>query len=291
MHLESIARVPLSEFQPPMLSGQPCVLFDDKDYWKTLRQWQPDYLKQAAGENEVYVRETHGAPQNIFQNLREGGRIPFADYLDWVLDAAGRLGNIARSERSPAEISRAIIETQIDHSYYLDANLGTLSQQLLREAPAPPWYNSSPLDINLWCGIVGTSSGLHFDVTPNCNLQVSGEKHFTLFSPSQSRFLYRVPGITHGSFDPNLPDFDRYPLAKEARGVACRLQPGECLYIPVGWFHQVTVVSAWALNVNFFWARPRLQTVQHPRIWPFLMRKTRAKLRMLRAPEAAQRTQ
>jgi hypothetical protein len=219
------------------------------------------------------VRETDGPPRNIFQNLAEGGTIPLSDYLDWVLSTADELEPVAAGCDDASALTEAVCASGFETAYYLDAKLAQLSPELLRDAPVPPWYPPPPLDVNFWCGVLGTSSGLHCDVTPNCNVQVAGRKNFRLFAPSQAENVYRVPGITHCRFDPNLPDYDRFPRAREAAGWECTLEPGEALYVPVGWYHQVTVVSGWALNVNFFWRRPFPEGLVNPSLWRFLLRR------------------
>jgi hypothetical protein len=273
MVLDAIPRVPISDFRPARWGGEPRVVVDDRDAWHAVRQWHCAYLKAVAGDTEVSVREVNGPPGNVFQNLADGGLTTFHDYLDWVMDGASHFGHLAQPGAAVGDITRAVRECSWETSYYLDIKLEALSSTLLNDVQSPAWYREPPIDTNFWCGIVGTSSGLHCDVTPNCNLQVIGEKHFTLFPPSQWRAVYQVPGITHCRFDPNAPDFESYPLAKDARGIECRLKPGECVYIPAGWFHQVTVVSDWAVNVNFFWRRPFPQGLNKPNLWRFLLRR------------------
>jgi hypothetical protein len=231
------------------------------------------------GDCDVPVREVHGSPDNIFQNLARGGSLPFARYLDWVVETADTLKDIAEKRSGARDITRAMRELGLDRFYYLDAKLEQLSQTLRDTVPAPGWYRAAPVDVNFWCGAVGTSCGLHCDVTPNCNTQIIGSKEFVLFPPSQSRRVYQVPGVTHCQFDPNRADYDRFPLARGTTGRYCTLRPGESLYIPVGWYHQVTVVSPWAVNVNFFWPRPFPQGVARPGLWRFLLRRGRARLR------------
>jgi len=272
-----VHRVDRSEFRVSRMAGEPRVVVGNVSDWGALHRWQPDYLKSVIGDCVVAVREAKGPPRNIFQNLAEGGRIPFDQYLDWVLATARDLDQIALKYDDPGDITRAVCASGFDYSYYLDAKLGRLSETLLDDAPAPDWYRTEPLDTNLWCGVLGTSSGLHCDVTPNCNVQVIGTKHFTLFPPAQSRLIYQFRGGTHCLFDPNVPDFETFPLARDASGWECTLRPGESLYIPVGWYHQVTVTSSWALNVNFFWRRPFPQGLAIPVLWQFFLRRARAK--------------
>ena len=290
MDLTAVPRVPAGAFRAPRCGGAPRVVTGMAQHWQALRAWTPAYLKQVAGAQPVMVRETSGPPRNFYQNMGEGGRLPFADYLDWVVETANGsdLRAIAARHADVAAITRAVCASGFTCSYYLDVTLAQLSATLLAEVDIPAWYRASPVDIIFWCGILGTSSGLHFDLRPNCNVQVRGRKKFILFPPSQARAVYRIAGKTHCHFDPNLPDLRAYPRAAAAHGMQCELQPGEALYIPPGWFHQVTVMSPWAINVNFFWPRPFPQGLLTPVLWQQLLLRARARchvaLRRLRQP-------
>lgn len=278
MHLAPVPRVRAIGFRPRRWPGEPCVVLENARGWRALERWNADYLQSVAGPREIPVREVSGPPRNVFQNLAEGGRVRFAEYLEWVLATAAELRDVT-AEAHAAGAAAAFLRREWEVSYYLDVKLRQLSEELLQDVAVPAWYGEAPIDINFWCGVGGTSSGLHCDVTPNCNVQVVGRKHFTLFPPAQSRAVYRIPSVTHCRFDPDQPDFDRFPLARDAAGLECTLAPGESLYIPVGWYHQVTVVSGWAVNVNFFWRRPFPQGLSNPSLWRFLLRRRWAQAR------------
>ena len=252
MKLDPLLRIPRSEFDPSRCSGPAIVLSNVSD-WEALQRWSPSYLKSVAGREKVAIRRAKGSPQNIFHRLEADVSVPFSEYLDWTLETANRLDDIVRNYDDVCDISREVSARNIDHSYYLDVRLADLSNMLLKDVVVPEWFDKAPSDILFWCGVIGTSSGLHSDENPNCNVQIIGSKHFILFPPSQTDLFDRIPGRTHCRFDPNLPDFDRFPLAKAADGCRGTLNPGESLYIPAGWYHQVTVISNWAVNVNFFW--------------------------------------
>jgi hypothetical protein len=281
MDVIEIPRIHVSQFRPPRTGGEPRVVLGNAQHWRALRVWEPDYLKSIAGTCEVSVRETIGPPRNVYQNLAQGGKVSFSQYLDWVLETANGedFRALAQEYSTVSDITRAVCDSGFESSYYLDTKLTSLSKELLTDVQIPNWYKADPVDVLLWCGVLGTSSGLHSDITPNCNVQITGHKHFMLFSPSQCHLLYRIPGGAHCRFDPNIPDFKRFPLARKALGWRCTLRAGESLYIPAGWFHQVTVTSAWALNVNFFWPRPFPQGLITPTLWGLLVRRSWARFR------------
>ncbi|MFF3734279.1 cupin-like domain-containing protein [Streptomyces sp. NPDC002476] len=275
--LVPVPRVSWADFRPPYGGGEPRVVFGWPPGQVAPQVWSADYLKSVVGEREVPVREVEGPPVNFFQNLGEGGCISFLHYMDWVVETAEAIRENIGESPDAQRATSAIRRIRPERFYYLDAKLERLSKDLAVSLPVPGWYRKKPVDTNFWCGVLGTSCGLHSDVKPNCNTQIVGRKEFVLFPPSQSRFVYRIPGATHCRFDPNAPEFERFPLARRTAGLRCVLRPGESLYIPVGWFHQVTVVSAWAVNVNFFWPRPFPQGLVNRSLWPLLLRRGRAR--------------
>ena len=53
-------------------------------------------------------------------------------------------------------------------------------------------------------------------------------------------------------FDPDAPDYERFPLAREAQALECTVEEGELLYLPAGWVHQVRALGE-SLSMNL-WA-------------------------------------
>jgi hypothetical protein len=261
MDIKPVIRTTGEEFGAKKWRPEPRVIAGNIPHSDASRLWSAPYLEEKAGYRKVLVRAKQGT------NSDSGGQILFSRYLEWVLDASIDPQDICRGCTDASGIAKAVAKSGMGASYYLDTSLPELSSKLAAEAPAPDWSANQPRGTRLWCGVLGTSCGTHADTLPNCNVQVMGNKHFLLFPPSQGRFLYRKRGSTQCRFDPILPDFERFPLARRASGLECTLKPGESLYIPPGWFYQVTVVSGWAVNVNFFWPRQFFETLATPSLW------------------------
>jgi hypothetical protein len=261
MDIKPVIRTTREEFGATKWRAEPRVIAGNIPRWDASRLWSAPYLEEKAGYRKVLIRAKQGT------NADSCGQILFSRYLEWVLDAAIDLEDICRGCTDAAGIAKAVAKSGMGASYYLDTSLTELSSKLAAEAPAPDWSSNEPLGTRLWCGVLGTSCGTHADTLPSCDTQVMGNKHFLLFPPSQGRFLYRMRGSTQCRFDPILPDYERFPLARHASGLECTLKPGESLYIPPGWYYQVTVVSGWAVNVNFLWPRSFFETLATPWLW------------------------
>lgn len=107
-----------------------------------------------------------------------------------------------------------------------------------------------------WLGPAGTVTPLHCDYDDNIFAQVLGRKRIMLVPPHHEEFLYvreANPVLFGSPVDPEAPDFERWPLARQAVPVECIVEAGELLYVPAGWYHQVRALS-FSLSVNR-WAR------------------------------------
>ena len=107
-----------------------------------------------------------------------------------------------------------------------------------------------------WLGPAGTVTPLHCDYDDNLFAQIWGSKRIFLAPPHHDEFLYprEANAILFGSpFDPEAPDYERYPLARQASLTEVLVEPGDMLYVPAGWYHQVRALT-FSLSSNR-WAR------------------------------------
>ena len=85
----------------------------------------------------------------------------------------------------------------------------------------------------------------------NLLIQIKGRKKVVLFNPKDSLSLYLV-GDKSPILDIESPDLKMYPLFKDTVQYHCDLFPGEILYIPSLWFHNVLTYD-FSIAVNVFW--------------------------------------
>jgi len=136
--------------------------------------------------------------------------------------------------------------------------LGNLELRELNRFCHWPAYFSKPGPPRFWLGPAGTVTPLHADYDDNIFVQVWGSKRIFLAPPHHDVFLYprEANALLFGSpFDPEAPDFERFPLARQAALVECTVGPGDMLYVPAGWFHQVRSLT-FSLSSNR-WSRTK----------------------------------
>lgn len=134
--------------------------------------------------------------------------------------------------------------------------LGNLELRELNRLCHWPAYFDKMGPPRFWLGPAGTVTPLHCDYDDNVFAQVWGSKRVVLAPPHHDEFLYpnEANAILFGSpFDPEAPDYERYPLARQAACVECIVAPGDMLYVPAGWYHQVRALT-FSLSSNR-WAR------------------------------------
>lgn len=106
-----------------------------------------------------------------------------------------------------------------------------------------------------------TIASTHFDELNNLAVVVAGRRRFTLFPPDQVANLYIGPldttmaGQPASMVDLRNPDFDRFPgfaiALAEAR--TAELEPGDAIYIPAVWWHNVEALAPFNMLVNYWW--------------------------------------
>ncbi len=126
--------------------------------------------------------------------------------------------------------------------------------------------NAAPLPIGgaqprIWLGTASIVSS-HYDTFDNLACVVAGERRFTLYPPELIGRLYIGPidNTMAGapvSLAASAPESDRtqFPLFEEIRdqAIIAELGPGDALYLPKLWWHQVEATARCNALVNYWW--------------------------------------
>jgi hypothetical protein len=132
---------------------------------------------------------------------------------------------------------------------------------------APGFAAHNPMDVlpslatpRLWLGNASRVA-CHYDSFDNLACVVAGRRRFTLYPPDAIGDLYVGP-IDHTlagqpislAAGAALGD-ERYPrfAAAAPRAIVIELKPGDGLYIPKLWWHQVEALEPTNLLVNYWW--------------------------------------
>ena len=118
--------------------------------------------------------------------------------------------------------------------------------------PTPPL---SYHPITLYFGAGKRSTQLHYDSLENVVCLASGGlKTFFLYDPATSaKYLYADRSV-YGNGSPVIPSHPGpdHPLAKYALASHAALRPGDCLYLPVYWYHTVTSSDERSISINWW---------------------------------------
>lgn len=121
-------------------------------------------------------------------------------------------------------------------------------------------FERNPPLVGAWIGN-RTTALAHHDLSHNIACSLVGRRRFVLFPPEQVANLYPGPleptpgGQVVTMTDIDRPDFERHPGLREALAAAevADLEPGDALYYPAMWWHQVDALEAFNVMVNYWW--------------------------------------
>lgn len=123
-----------------------------------------------------------------------------------------------------------------------------------------PMFAANPPMVSVWIGN-RTTALAHHDMSNNIACCLIGRRRFALFPPDQIDNLYPGPmeptpgGQVVTMTDIDAPDFERFPRLREALATAevAELAPGDALFYPAMWWHQVNALDAFNVMVNYWW--------------------------------------
>eukprot|EP00057_Strongylocentrotus_purpuratus_P016508 XP_011670982.1 PREDICTED: lysine-specific demethylase 8 [Strongylocentrotus purpuratus] len=99
-------------------------------------------------------------------------------------------------------------------------------------------------ETNLWISSGGTASVIHYDADHNLHCLLSGKKNFIMIHPKFAKYLEMAEktffvGSGFSSLDVDMINMFQHPDVAKVQWTWATLNPGDCIYIPAGYLHQV----------------------------------------------------
>ena len=222
-HVEKRSRVPRDEFIERYVRGcRPVVLTDLARDWPALQRWSFPEFKRRYGSLTVQVQGGRNADANFEINKALHRReTNFAAFIDRILTSGDT------------------------NDEYLTANNELLRRPefngLLDEVgPLPDLFNDTLKNCAyLWIGPAGTRTPLHHDTVMLMHTQIVGRKRWRFVSPASGPSLYNDFDV-YSPVDFESLDLQRFPAAANVKVLDVVVEPGETIFLPLAWWHQVT---------------------------------------------------
>ena len=230
-------------------TNTPVILTDLMQDWPAMKTWSPEYFQQKYGHVEVEIQANRNSnPEYEIQCEKHKQTVRLSDYVDRILTGGD------------------------NNDYYMVANNHNLERDelkgLLDDIIFFPGF-LNPTDTSnkvfFWFGPAGTITPLHHDPVNLMMAQIYGRKRWRVFSPQQTPLLYNHIGV-FSKVDCENPDYQKYPLFKNTTPIEVILEPGEVIFMPVGWWHQVKALDP-SISLSFTnFVFPNVYNWQDPQI-------------------------
>jgi hypothetical protein len=247
--VERVSRTTDERFAQLLESGEPRILEGEFAGTLAAANWTVPYLRERCGKATVRVFVSAGEDYSVdidstSQTRKEIVEMTMDEFVGRISGEPGYAPLVQPGER-----------------YYLYAFPAQLFDGVLAELPEPRFLREGrygPVRTNFWITPAEFVTLAHSDpFHDNLLAQIHGVKRLLIWDPKQAPLLYlsTFGEPNHGRSKPNLakPDFEKFPLLKEAHALEACLNPGDVLYIPEAWIHYVFTESI-SISVNYWFS-------------------------------------
>jgi len=258
MSTTTIPRIPIESlttqgfFHQHRQTNQPAIILD---LLPDQPSWDLDFLCHYLGDYptpvRAYGRERYQQDKREWQDIGRGMEpttLSFSEFAELIQTQQAR-------DRDIYLAKFPLVNTPLAQH----AVLNNIINQLGLTLPATGF--------NLWIGPAGHTTCLHYDPVDSLLIQLQGDKKVVLFPPTELNNLYPFPlsvHLKHGlklraSYSqvyPDNPNFSAFPKLQQAlkQRYEITLKAGEVLYLPAGWWHEVTTLGEGVVcSINRFW--------------------------------------
>ncbi|RZJ28884.1 MAG: cupin-like domain-containing protein [Flavobacterium sp.] len=221
--IERVKTISKKDFYENYVRTQkPVVVERLTDDWPAYEKWKLDYIRQTAGDKVVPLYDDR--PVSHKDKFNEAhAEMKMSDYIDLL-------------ESKPTNY-RIFLYNLMKEVPVLkdDFKWPDIGLRLVKQLPM------------LFFGGENSRVFMHYDIDYSniLHFHFHGQKQCVLFPPDQTPYLYKVPHalISREDIDFDNPDFEKWPALKQAKGLITKLNHGEMLYMPEGYWHYMKYLT------------------------------------------------
>lgn len=216
--------------------NRPVVIRNLSHDWPAYKKWNWDYFKMLVGEKLVPLYNNTKSDAYTPINAADDYKT-FGEYIDMI-------------SKGPAGW-RIFLFNIFDHAPQL-TNDFTWPEHLMKG-----YVKKYPM---LFTGGSTSITHMHFDIDMShiLHTQFLGRKRVLMFPFGEQHKLYRkpyevlcLPDFSHYNEKEGMPDYEKFPALKLAKGVETTLEHGDTLFMPSGyWHHMEYLDSGFAMSLR-----------------------------------------
>lgn len=219
-------------------ANRPVIIEGVVSDWPAVAKWSLDFFRQNFGSEPVRFQYGRSASDHRDCFVDHTVEAPFKEFLD-LIERPARDSSppylIAHDRMLDKPGFKPLLDDVVFDQRYFDAN-------------------DTHGRVFFWLGPADSTTPMHRDLGNVYMAQVMGRKLIRMVPSTQLHLMYNEHGY-HSEADFDRLSLDHFPLLKKASIMEFVLEPGDLLFIPVGWWHFVksleTTVTVTGNNFRF----------------------------------------
>lgn len=236
-NIDTIDTPAFSEFiQNYYSKHKPVLLKNGINHWKALETWTPQHFADKYGDRIVQIQSNRSSDPNFeVESPKFRKDVSMADFV-----------NMMSTTDDSNDFYITGNNTQKNRNIMRDAfqDLGDFGEGY-RQLTDDPTHNTY-----FWMGPKGIFTPLHHDLTNNMLVQIYGKKKVTLIPAAQVQWLYNNRHVFCDVDFPKNVNYEQFPDMKHVTPFEILIEPGDALFIPIGWWHCVDGLSE-VISISF----------------------------------------
>jgi hypothetical protein len=235
--VDTVASISPQEFKEKYYrTNKPLIIKDLAKEWPAYDKWSWQYFKELVGDKKVPLYHNEKSDGYSAVNKADDYKT-FGEYVDMI-------------SQGPAGW-RIFLFNIFDHAPAITKDF-TWPEHLMKG-----FVKRYPM---LFTGGASSITHMHFDIDMShiLHTQFAGRKRVLLFPHQEQKKLYRKPfevlseaDFSNYHLNKGLPDYEKFPALKLAKGYEVVLEHGDTLFMPAGfWHHMEYLESGFAMSLR-----------------------------------------